>query len=620
MNAEPTLSVSPDEQRRLLQREQVALAVQQIRKVPLLHFLTDVGSTAIAWMAGARASALIWLLLMTIVQVGRSRFVVAQHARQVWSASRMLRFLTVSMALQGLLHSAIIVIIFMQHHVLAQYAITTIMLGVSAGAIAPSAGHLPIFLWWALGFGMVMGGCWLSEHTLLGMLLAVLPANLLGLFAMYVRDQGRTMLKMVGLTESLRIERDRAERERQRAEAESQRAHAANEARTRFFAAASHDLRQPLHALGINAATVQVLAQQSGDATLGQVSAVIRRALSECRGLLDSLLEISELDAGAVRAERQVVDLQALLQRVRDDCLPLAQDKGLSLVVSAKGDADAAPHAWTDAGLLARMLRNLVGNAVKFTTEGEVRLALRRVEADGQSWWLVSVSDTGPGIAEADLDKIFEEFYQVGNPERDRSRGLGLGLAIVRRLASLVDAEVGVHSQRGHGTTFTLRLPLAEPAPARTWRAADEVAMRWDSPAPRLQPSRVLIVDDEPEVRASLTTFLNVMGMDVQAVATPDAALAGIREGWHPQVLLLDLRLQGGASGLDALQVLREAGCAAPAILITGDTAPARIQLAQATGLPVLFKPVDGQHLLDALHQVLAAPVDGALTEPLPRS
>ena len=607
MSAEPSLLVSPAEQQRLLQREQVALAVQQVRKMPLPHFLTDVGATAIAWMAGAVGPALIWLALMTVVQTGRSWFVARQHARGTWRDDRMLNFLSWSLALQGLVQVSIVVIIFKQHNLVAQYAISAVMLGIAAGAIAPAAGHTPTFVRWSIGFGLVLGGCWVSEQTLMGAVLAFLLANLLALFARYVRDQGRTMHKMVGLTESLRLERDRAERERLRAEAESQRAHAANESRTRFFAAASHDLRQPLHALGINAATVQVLAQQTGHATLGQVGQVISRALAECRGLLDGLLEMSELDAGAVRADRELIDLGQLLQRAADDCRPLAEDKGLVLMGPAATPMTAY-LAFTDAALLSRILRNLIGNAIKFTATGEVRLAIHADPQLARPMWVITVADTGMGIPAEDLPHIFEEFYQVGNLERDRSRGLGLGLSIVQRLAHLLGAAVTVHSEVARGTTFSVSIPQADDASRASARAAQRHEpgnVNW--PVAATQARKVLVIDDEREVRASLQTFLSVTGMSVQTAASAQEACGCIGAGWAPDALVLDFRLRAGESGLDVLATLRKAGCTAPAVMVTGDTAPERIQAAKAAGLPLLYKPVDGQQLLTALHELWLA-------------
>jgi CheY-like chemotaxis protein len=396
---------------------------------------------------------------------------------------------------------------------------------------------------------------------------------------------------------------------------ERARAQAANEARTRFFASASHDLRQPLHALGINAATIRALAEQNQDPRLGRVGEVIHQALNESRSLLDSLLEVSELDAGAVTPQFSTVDVVALLQTVQQTCAPIASEKSLELVCEGAG---GPLLAHTDAALLKRMVMNLVGNAIKFTQTGRITLRHASGSEPGGDV-LIQVCDTGPGIEPGEQEKVFEEFYQIGNAERDRSRGLGLGLAIVRRIAALSGAKVTLLSEPGNGCVFEIHVPCAnvDAVVPPMWDVDGESTWRV---ALKGKGYRVLIIDDEREVREAMDTFLSVLGWWPKAVGGESEALAVMAQGWSPQAIVLDFRMRGGRSGIEVLSVLREAGCQAPAVLVTGDTAPARIQSARGAGLPLLYKPVDGLQLARSIAGLIHShsPLhQGSIPEPM---
>jgi DNA-binding response OmpR family regulator len=404
----------------------------------------------------------------------------------------------------------------------------------------------------------------------------------------YVRDQGLAQVALIRTNARLSEAHAAAER--------------ASEARTRFFAAASHDLRQPLTALAYNVATVEALAKLRPDEQLGRVGQGLRRSLGESQTLLNSLLEISQLDAGAVDIAREPFDLGELVTGLMQSLRPIASERGLRLW------AELPPQpCWVqgDAAQLRRVLSNLVGNAIKFTPQGEVRLD---VSTRGQDAW-VAIQDTGPGIPRELQERVFEEFFQVGNPARDRHQGLGLGLAIVQRLAHLMAVPLTLESEPGQGCCFRLKLPLVPPPAASPPAASPSGLMPLDSaPAPTL---RVLLVDDEAPIREALGLYLDALGWTLHAAADGDAALALWQRQGPVDALVLDFRLGGGATGLDVLQRLRAAGCQAPAWLITGDTAPERIQAAREAGIPVLYKPVEGRELVDAIVAKVNAAANG---------
>jgi CheY-like chemotaxis protein/anti-sigma regulatory factor (Ser/Thr protein kinase) len=258
---------------------------------------------------------------------------------------------------------------------------------------------------------------------------------------------------------------------------------------------------------------------------------------------------------------------------------------------------DAVAH--TDPVLLGRMLRNLVDNAVKYTSHGHVLVDLR-VE-DGAL--RVAVQDSGEGIPPQERERIFEEFYQIGNAERDRTRGLGLGLAIVKRIGALLGTEISLASEPGRGSTFTIRLPLS--------RAAPQPAGAAPEPAPdpeRLRGRGVLVIDDEPDIRVGMRRLLEAWGCRVFVCSGLADAMRMI-DDHAPRIdlIMADFRLRAGESGIATVAELRRRLGPLPAMLLSGDTAPERIREAEASGLPMLHKPASAEALQRVLVAQLAA-------------
>jgi len=436
------------------------------------------------------------------------------------------------------------------------------------------------------GYAVVIA-TWLWHGGLAGYALALIFGGGFPFAMAAVRLHRQTLEEVVRLLDENETLAEALVRERDRAEA-------ASESKTRFFAAASHDLRQPLHALSINATTLDLLARRSADPVLKEVSHGIGSALRQSRSLLDGLLDISRLDAHAVQTRIAAHDAAAILAAVRDEYAALAAQRGLALDVTL---ADDLPAVLTDSDQLMRMLGNLVDNAIKFTHEGRVLLAAR---ADAPDRVLIQVSDTGPGIAAGEHERVFEEFYQVGNASRDRSKGLGLGLAIVRRTAALLEIQLSLVSEPGRGTTFELRLPRA-PAGAVADALAETAAPTGSLAGAALS---VLVVDDEPEVLASLCTYLRQIGWSARGVADGQQAQQALADGFHADVLAVDYRLRG-ETGVQVLERLRESEPGLPAVIVTGDTSPTRLREFAGLAASVVNKPVDGERLARALAEAV---------------
>ncbi len=364
-------------------------------------------------------------------------------------------------------------------------------------------------------------------------------------------------------------------------------------AKSRFLAAASHDLRQPLHALGL---FLRALRNREVQPRQLNIIADMSKSIEALNGLFNSLLDVSRLDAEIIDFNPRHVLVGDLFAGLRAQFKHQCEQKGLSLVVKT---SDCV--LYIDNILLERVLRNLLSNAIQYTRRGEICLSCMR-QSPGHS--LITVSDTGIGIPADESVDVFSEFYQLNNPERDRGKGLGLGLAIVKRLCDLMDLELHMHSELGTGTRFQLRVP--------TGNARQLVQLRTHSmiraPAAKADGICVLVIDDEPQVLQSMGHTLEDWGFAVLLAETARDALKVLALGdASPDIILSDYRLRGNCNGVDAVAVVREAvEKELPAVIITGDTSPERLKEVSESNLQILHKPVNPDELLLALENLTA--------------
>ncbi len=357
----------------------------------------------------------------------------------------------------------------------------------------------------------------------------------------------------------------------------------ANIAKAKFFAAASHDLRQPVQSLFLFRSAL-------ADALTGHPKAALvdhmGTALEGLKSLLDALLDVSRLDAGLVSAQATCFSLETVLR-------PLAEEYRLRA---------AEKHIWlrwipcskavvSDPLLLSRILRNFIENALRYTEWGG-RIVLGCHSSKGSV--RISVLDTGIGIPDDQLDTVFDEFYQVDNPSRDREKGLGLGLSIVRRLSRLLDHPVAVRSRLGHGSCFSITVPRAREQPAGLPMPAQQKQQA-------LPPRLVLVIDDEELILLAMKAQLAQWGLEVIPASDTDEAIASLA-GRKPDLALIDYRLRGGATGLGALAKLQAwFGEPIRACLLTGDTDPSILTEVNRCGARLLHKPILPQQLWEAV-------------------
>jgi signal transduction histidine kinase len=363
----------------------------------------------------------------------------------------------------------------------------------------------------------------------------------------------------------------------------------ASRAKSQFLAAASHDLRQPLHALGLFAAS---LADRERDPAVRSIVANISASVEALEALFTELLDISKLEAGVIQPNLTSFPVGPIFDRLRADYEAEAQQKGLRLSF-----VGLRAHIYSDPLLFERVLRNLVGNAIRYTDEGSVVVTCRPRDER----YSIEVCDTGIGIPQDKLGKIFEEFYQVGNPERDRRKGLGLGLAIVKRIEQLLGYRLQVVSQPGRGSVFSFTVP----------RARSEHLGPEDAAAPigsdLLRDKCILVVDDEATVLEGMKALLTGWGCEVIAADSLADALERIADhAVKPNAIIADYRLREGATGIEVIHsVHKEYGSDIPAVLVTGDTAAERLRQARESGFPQLHKPVPAATLRATLNSML---------------
>jgi two-component system, sensor histidine kinase len=368
----------------------------------------------------------------------------------------------------------------------------------------------------------------------------------------------------------------------------------ANQAKSRFLATASHDLRQPLQTLALLNGTLSRIVK---DPTAAEAVEQQGQAVDAMSRLLNALLDISKLESGAIQPDPSDFAVAALFEQLRVEFASLAASKGLTLEVDP-----AAERVHSDASLIGQILRNLVSNAIKYTRQGSVRLRALARPPDVR----IEVADTGVGIAADQLPYIYDEFYQVGVASNTAREGYGLGLSIVRRLVTLLGLRLDVHSEVGRGSVFAIEIPQALRAAAPSERAPGRGAAATHGPA---GSPRILLVDDDAGVRNATSMLLKVEGYRVLAAASLEEAARGARENPDIELLITDYHLAQGETGIDVMAAVRTVvGGGLKAILVTGDTSSMIHELEADERTRLASKPVNAEELLGLIEALLASP------------
>jgi signal transduction histidine kinase/ActR/RegA family two-component response regulator len=483
--------------------------------------------------------------------------------------------------LSGLTWGLASIIFFLPDHLQLFNILTLIIIAMSVGSLAALSAFPTAYYVFVIPAMAPMVWRYLSinsqDYSIFGVLLLVF---LFALFSFsrvnYKMLRGSVVLRFenMGLINQLMEQKEKAEQ--------------ANISKTKFLAAASHDLRQPLHAIGLFLGALIDKVERQDQKNIVEK---IQKSSNALNDLLDSLLDVSKLDAGVIKAQSVEFSLNELFQSIKNEFESCANEKNIRLkFVSTRLCVN------TDVRILDRILRNLISNAIRYTNRGGVVVGCRHINGH----ILLAVYDSGPGIEADNIDIIFQEFYQLNNPERDRSKGLGLGLAIVKRMSKLLGFSLSVVSEPGRGSMFGVLIPDELISISNSVGGVTTTAPVF------FDHKTVLVIDDEIEIRESLTALLLSWHCTVISATSGDQAVTAL-ENKKPDIVLADYRLRNNETGNDAIvkvQLLFPDEVI-PALIITGDTAPDRIIEANTGGYDILHKPVAPDVLRELLEKAL---------------
>jgi len=576
-----------DEFDRRVEEAQVRLLYDQLPTAVAASVVGTLLFAAIMWTAASRTMLLTWAALMLANQTWRLVLYAGHRRKASLTPREVVRWGTywaVGSGISGCLWGAATFLFFDENSAVMQTMLIVSIFAVTSAAVLLIGAHLPSFYAFVLPaltpiiIRNVMQGE--ETHLLLALIAAIATLGIVAFGRNYnaaLVQSLRSRFENEALARALGAQNKALEQARRTADKARSEAEVASRSKTQFFAAASHDLRQPLHALGLFAAA---LAEKVHDPDVTNVVRSINASVISLETLFSELLDLSRIDAGVIKVNRRHFAVKDIFDRLRLDFEPEAAERGLSLRIRA-----TSLHADSDPLLVERILRNLVANALRYTRRGGILVAARKRGARVA----IEVWDTGIGIARDEQERVFDEFYQVGNPERDRKKGLGLGLSIVKRLVALIGADLALRSEPGRGTCFRITVPRGTRRP--------------ESPIPANAPASVfgalngrviVVIEDEMEILEGMRVLLVGWGAQVIGTASVDEALSATRTlSRAPDLVIADYRLGSGLDGSQAIEALRARfATSIPAILVTGSTTPAHLDEAKAKGFHVLNKPV----------------------------
>ncbi|MFO1435395.1 MAG: ATP-binding protein [Gammaproteobacteria bacterium] len=568
--------------------ELMALHARVLKRMPIALAVLAIGLGLIVMPHVPALQVASWGALVVAIECGRAACgeTVLQRGKDI-DPQRVHHVFIVLAAIAGAAVGFGAWTFFPQVPIIDQALIGIVFFAVPAAGVTAAVSSKNILAMYALGILVPTAGRWITAYSGYSISISLLTALYWGFLVSVAADNEKLLLRTV----ILRQQRDRMlanlEHTNKELIAATDRAERAAQARARVLAAASHDLRQPLHALSLYSA---MLAAKPGEDMLQEVADNIDRIVRSLGGMLSNLLDLSRLSVGQYVPEQQVFALDRLIGEICEEFSSAADAKKLQFVrelspLRLRGDSIA----------IARIARNLIDNAIKYCDQGEIRVQLDARDAHA----ILTVTDTGRGIPQAEQARIFEEFYQIDNPGRDRSKGVGLGLAIVQRLCELIGANISVASEVGAGTCFAVRIAGLIPHSI----AAEQVSPTVS--AEELHGKRVYVVDDEIDIRRSMQALLQSWRINADVAdgsVTLDALFAtqGV-----PDVLIADLRLGKDEHGAELAHRLRQQYGQFAVVIITGETASSALESANAAGFSILQKPVSPERLRDALRTAL---------------
>jgi len=524
----------------------------------------------------------IWILILTGARAYLVRFFLKQQ--EIESPDKWLTLYTVAAFLSGISWGILLLQVLNPISGNEVLILSFVLTGMISGALLPLSCYLPAYFLFSIPilapFAINMFTFEGVEFTSTGFLVITFLVSMLG-FSMLVNrniiDSIKLRIKNIDLLEDLKTQKELAE--------------IANSDKSRFLAATSHDLRQPLYALDLYLGTLRTELQHPKQFELLDKIQISSKTLAD---LLNALMDVSKLDSGVVEVNPMYFDLMDLLAAISIEYEQQAQDKGIEIKACLQ-----AAFVNTDPILLSRILRNLIANAVNHNQNCCLTISTTLSEGSVS----IEITDSGKGINSLELDNIFSEFYQVNNPERDRNKGLGLGLAIVKRLSDLLNVPIAVASEVGKGSRFSLTLALAINKRKIPRLKKIDLVGNLD-----LVGLFVIVIDDEKAVRDATKMLLRSWGCEVLSVSSQLELMATLSHDNYPipDLIISDYRLRDNKSGLDAVRAVYDYfKVKIPVIIITGDTSEQIISAITASNYALLLKPISSQTLCGKIETML---------------
>jgi len=586
------LAAAPD---REVLIELLGLHAQAMRRMPWVQAWIVVGLGLFIFVHVNHWLFLGWGLLTIAIEFGRARFAAGVLRRDLSVDPYRTHRQFVALAAVAGAGIAIGAVLFLPKIPIWDQALFgATLLAIPSAGVAVSQSSRYIVAAYSVAILAPGGAVWCVLYPSQALGGAVLIALMLTVLILVATDGEKLLRRSV----NIRHERDRLVRDLEQRNADVRsamtevqgamaQAEQSAQARARVLAAASHDLRQPLHALSVYSA---VLASKPAPELLNEVSGNIDQIVRSLGNLLNGLLDLSRLSSGYYVPEHEAVDLGTVIAGVCAEFQHAAAQKSLSLLQELQ-----PTRVLGDPVAIGRIARNLIDNAIKYTDQGTVRVTLHPEKSSDDQKAVLTVTDTGKGIPASEHSRIFEEFYQLDNPGRDRSRGVGLGLAIVQRLSELIGATISVESTLGEGTSFRVALP------ALLGAAAPLELLPTQQAHAALQGVRIYIVDDEIDILRSMQALLGVWGVESLTADSPEAAERIFEQSGRPHLMLVDLRLGQHEHGAQLADRLRRQYGPFPVLIITGETASEALRQANESGYTLLQKPIAPEVLRRAI-------------------
>lgn len=576
-----TIINMPDQQ---LQAERIRVLYKQVPSVLLSNLLIALLLCVFLYNFTPSILILYWILVVIAVSIFRfimyKRYVSRERDEKdvIWWGW----FFVLTTLISGCTWGATSLLFLQTDSLVIMLFLLMTLTGITVG----SSASLSNFVWSYYSFAIptilpfvyVLSSTGKSDFILLSIMLSVF----LLLQLIVAKKNQKT------LDDSIILRNEKAELIQQ-LEKKTEKAELANLAKTRFLAAASHDLRQPLHAMSL---FLDVLDEQNKNSEQATIISKIKKSSGSLENILESLLDISKLDAGVISVNKQPFSIQKVFDVLESEFNSIAKEKNISIHF-----VTTSLYINSDLQNVERILRNLIANAIRYTDKGKVLVGCRRHENSVS----LLVYDTGIGINEDNNKIIFEEFHQLDNPNRDRNNGLGLGLSIVSRLVKLLGAELSLNSTPNKGSVFCITLPRSL---SNTQIQLNTISFK---PNAEFSGKYIVIIDDEEDIRNALKLLLNGWGCKVIELTCITDVKLKLLQNDKADMIIADYRLQNHETGVDVIHAIYDfyKDANIPAAIITGDTAPQRIKEAKESGFQLLHKPISGGKLRALLNSLL---------------